>query len=96
MHFIPCLIIPHSTLPNNSTSFPSIYLVSIGILRIFIELLSMVGTLSKASNKVLSLYQAALSSIIGFLILNPERPSTPVQNIFSESNPHYFLRKGYS
>lgn len=67
-----------------------------GIRRILTELHSIVGTLSKASNNVLSLYQSAFSIFMGFLILKPDSPSTPVQNIFSESKPHYFLKNGYN
>lgn len=96
VHFIPYLIIPTSIFPNNSISPPFSNLVYIGILRTYWLDLTIVGTLSKASKSVLSLYQGAFSYGIGSLIFIPDKPSTPAQNIQSESNPQLFLKNGYS
>lgn len=96
VHFIPYLITPISIFPKISISPPFICLVYIGILKIYVLGLIIVGTLSSASNKVLSLYQEAFSKVALSFILTPDKPSIPAQNIFSESNPQLFQRNGYN
>jgi len=91
---MPCLTRPHSIFPKSSISPLFICLVKIGILSTLSEVLTIVGTLSKAAKSVLSLYHGATSEETGVFTFTPVKPSTPAQNIFSESNPQFFLKNG--